>query len=134
LDSPSAQANTILARTANDCAVLARRDQRINRSRSASLSTSAAFGRPDRRSSTNPAQRPAANRLRHLPTVMVVTPRSAATRSYTTPGSAHASTIFARTANRADPPPRDHPTSCRRSASVNTNSRSERSARATTKL
>ena len=49
-----------------------------------------------------------ANRLRHLPTVIVVTPRSAATRSYTTPGSAHASTIFARTASRADPPPCDH--------------------------
>ena len=62
------------------------------------------------------------------PRVIVVTPRSAASRSYTTSGSAHASTIFARTANRTDSPC-DHPESCARSAAVNTNSASACSAR-----
>ena len=120
-DHPSAQASTIFDRSANACAVFARRDHRVSCSRSASVNTSSAFGRPGRRPSTSPAHRAWANRLRQAPTVIVVTPSSPRRRSYTTPGSAHASTIFARTANRADPPC-DHPSNCARSASVNTNS------------
>jgi hypothetical protein len=104
-DNPSAQASTIFARMANACALVARRDQRASCSRSTSVNVSCAFGRPGRGPSQSPSHRSRANRLRHLPTVIVVTPRSAATRSYTTPGSAHASTIFARTAARDDPPP-----------------------------
>ena len=133
-DRPSAQASTIFARSANACAVFARRDHRVSCSRSASVTTSSAFGRPDRRPSTSPSHRARANRLRQAPTVIVVTPSSAASRSYTTPGSAHASTIFARTANRADSPCA-HPSSCARSASVNTNSAaSTRSTRDIPKL
>jgi hypothetical protein len=129
LDNPSAQASTIFDRSANACAVRARRDQRLNCSRSASVSTSSAFGRPDREPSVRPSHRARANRLRHNPTVIVVTPSSAASPSYTTPGSAHASTIFARTANRADPSPSTHRRSCARSAAVNTNSAWSRSPR-----
>ena len=46
--APSAQASTIFARSANACAVFARRDHRVSCSRSASVSTSSAFGRPGR--------------------------------------------------------------------------------------
>jgi hypothetical protein len=46
LSSPSAHANTILDRNANDCADFARRDHRSNCARSSSANTSAAFGRP----------------------------------------------------------------------------------------
>jgi len=124
-ESPAAQASTILDRNANTCEVFARRDQRVNCSRSSSVNTSSAFGRPIRSTSHNPSSRDSANRLRHLPTVIAVTPRSAANRSYTTPGSAQASTIRARTANR-DELIRDHTTSWSRSSSVSTNSTSPR--------
>jgi hypothetical protein len=81
LDRPPAQASTIFERNASDCAVVARRDQRVNCSRSASVNTNCAFGRPGRRPSVSPSHRAWLNRLRHLPTVIVVTPSSAATRS-----------------------------------------------------
>jgi hypothetical protein len=46
LDKPSPQASTIRDRNANTCDDFARRDHRSNCSRSSSVSTSAAFGRP----------------------------------------------------------------------------------------
>ena len=46
LDRPSAQANTIRDRNASACADLRRRAHRVNVSRSSSVSTSCAFGRP----------------------------------------------------------------------------------------
>ncbi len=46
LSAPSAQASTIFDRSANACADLARRDQRTSCSRSPSLSTNSALGRP----------------------------------------------------------------------------------------
>jgi hypothetical protein len=57
LDNPPAQASTIFERTASACAVFARRDQRVNWSRSASVNTSCAFGRPGRRPSVSPSHR-----------------------------------------------------------------------------
>jgi hypothetical protein len=116
----SAQPNTMRDRNASACADFARRDHRINCARAVSVSTKSAFGRPGRSSSVSPLSRSLANRLRHLSTVVLVTPSSAATRSYTTPGSAHANTIAARTAIRDEP--RDHQTSRSRSSSLNTNS------------
>ncbi len=46
LSVPSAHASTILARSARDCADLARRARRCSVARSCSVSTSSAFGRP----------------------------------------------------------------------------------------
>jgi hypothetical protein len=45
-EPPSAQANTIRDRIANTCDDFTRRDQRVNVSRSAALSTNSALGRP----------------------------------------------------------------------------------------
>jgi hypothetical protein len=52
LDRPSAQANTTRDRRANACPDLARRDQRSNCSRSASLNSTTAAGRPVRATPT----------------------------------------------------------------------------------
>ena len=94
---PSAQASTILARKASACADVARGAHPVSWPRSASVSSSPAFGRPGRAASASPASPAAANWRRHLPTVSGDTPSSAATCSFTAPGSAHASTIRART-------------------------------------
>jgi hypothetical protein len=64
LDNPRAHASTIFDRNANACAVYARRDQRVGCSRSASVSTNSAFGRPARAPSTSPSHPARANRLR----------------------------------------------------------------------
>jgi hypothetical protein len=81
LDRPSAQASTIFDRSANAWAVTARRDHRVSCSRSSPVTTSSAFGRPDRRPSTSPSHRDRANRFRQAPTVIVVTPNSPASCS-----------------------------------------------------
>ena len=62
------------------------------------------------------------NRARHLPTVTGLQPSRTATVLLSAP-SAHASTIFDRSANACDDfARRDHDTSWERSASVNVNS------------
>src|SRR4051794_22521970 len=100
---PSAQANTIRARIAKNCAVLDRRVHRVSSARSASLSTRSAFGRPTRGSSSSPANRRAANRDRHARTVATLTENRCATAAFDNP-SADASTMPARSADRPDPP------------------------------
>ena len=54
--------------------------------------------------SIKPSTPATSNRLRHLATVVTVTPRSAATRAGTAADSANANTILARIARRDDPP------------------------------
>jgi hypothetical protein len=100
---PSAQARTILARSASAWEVFARRAHRDSWSRSASVSTSPAFGLPGRAPSASPPSPCSANRARHFRTVSAESPRSAATTELPAPGSAHASTIRARPASRGDP-------------------------------
>jgi hypothetical protein len=75
---------------------------------SSTLSNRIDGGRPGRSSSTKPAKRLSTNRRRHLFTVFGATLRSAATRLFATPRSAHASTIRDRDANARDDfaPPR----------------------------
>jgi hypothetical protein len=63
--------------------------------------------------STNPSIRRATNRPRHRVTVPELTRNRSATSVFDSP-SAHASTIFARTANLTDPPC-DHRSNCSRS-------------------
>jgi hypothetical protein len=116
----AAQAKMIRARNANACADFARRDHRVNCSRSPSESTNSALGRPGRARSLSPASRSRANRRRQTCTVIRDTPIFAATLSSDTPGSVHANTIRARSANRDEP--RDHATSWSRSSPLNTNS------------
>lgn len=120
LSNPSAQPSTIRHRSASACAEDARRAHRSNWDRSASVRSSAAFGRPERARSTSPSARSAANRRRTELTVIGETPRSRATRAYTAPGSAHASTIRARVPNRDDSC--DQATSRPRSLPLSTNS------------
>ncbi len=64
----------IFDRSANTCVEDDRRAHRSNWSRSTSVNTSSAFGRPGRGRSTNPSSRDSANRRRTLWTVIVVTP------------------------------------------------------------
>ena len=66
---PSAQASTIFARSAKNWALFARRAQRLNCARSASVRTSSGLRRPGPELSVSPAIRWAANRVGHLPTV-----------------------------------------------------------------
>ena len=106
------------------CELFARRDQAASWSRSASVSTSPAFGRPGRSPSARPPSRSPANRLRHLTTVSVVVPSPAATRSCDIPGSAQASTIRARSARRGGGA-RAHRASSSRSPSVSTSTAAE---------
>jgi hypothetical protein len=122
LDKPSAHASTIFDRSASTCEVLARRDQRTSWSPLRIRQHQPRLGPVRPLAITRPSTRAAANRLRQLPTVTVVTPRSAAIRSYTAPGSAHRSTICARIASLRDAAPRDQRTSWSRSSSVSTNS------------
>lgn len=82
---PSAHHSTIFARSARYCAVFARRAQHVNSARSASDSTSTGLRRPGRRASVRPASRRVANRERHLRTVSVLTPKSAATAVFDAP-------------------------------------------------
>ena len=115
--APSAQASTIRARIARYCAVWARRAHRVSCARSSSVSTSSAFGRPARCSSSSPTRRCLANRERHLPTVATLTESRRATAAFGRP-SAHASTIRTRSANR--PPSPATGSNARRSAADNT--------------
>ena len=101
---PSAHRSTILDLSARNCAVFARRAQRVRSARSASESTSSGLGRPGRGSSIRPATRRATNRERHLRTVSALTLRSVATRAFGTP-AAHARTIRARSASRGSTAP-----------------------------
>jgi hypothetical protein len=117
LSLPSAQASTIFARSASAWDVFARRAHRVSWSRSASVSTSPAFGRPGRALSARPPTPETANRSRHFRTVSVASPSSAATPEFPPdPGSAHASTIRARSAARADPDCSSRPSSARSSS------------------
>ena len=120
-DAPRAQASTIFDRMARLCADFARRAHRVSCSRSASVRTRSAFGRPVRSSSARPASRCLANRPRHLPAVTSVTPRSAAT-CRPAPPSAQASTIRARTVTASGTAPRDQRASSSRSALASTSS------------
>lgn len=82
---------------ANACVDFARRAHRCSWSRSESVNTRPAFGRPERGRSASPASRDAVNRRCTLWTVIAITPSCSASRAYTTPGSEQASTILART-------------------------------------
>ena len=101
-EMPSAHASTIRARIARNCAVFARRAHRLSSTRSTSVNTRAAFGRPARASSSRPANRCVANRDRHLLAVGTLTENRCATAAFDKP-SAHARTIPARSASRRDP-------------------------------
>src|SRR5262249_42220820 len=78
-------------------------------------------GAPGRSSSTNPSNRLATNRARHLPTVAGTIPSPAATCLLSKP-SAHPSTIRDRNANDcAHLTRRDQRSNCARSSSANSN-------------
>ena len=90
---------------------------------SSTLSSKIEGGRPGRGSSTYPSRRLSTNRRRHLLTVFGDTPRSAATREFIAPGTAHASTIHDRRTNARDDLRRlDQRTSCSRSTPLSNNS------------
>lgn len=115
---PSAQASTILARSASTWDVFARRAHRVSCSRSASVSTRPAFGRPGRAPSASPPGPASVNRLRHFRTVSTESPSSAATPEFPARESAHVSTIRARSARRGGPD-RSRRSSSSRSSSDN---------------
>jgi hypothetical protein len=99
LSLPSAQPSTIFERIARTCADVARRAHRCNTARSSSVTVNSALGRPVRTSSLNASSPPRAKAARHLRTVPTAIPSSRDTCALLAPGSAQASTIFARIAS-----------------------------------
>ena len=116
LSLPSAQASTILARSASTWDVFARRAHRVSWSRSASVRTSPAFGRPGLGPSVSPAGPDPVNRTRHFRTVSTERPSSAATPELPASESAQASTTRARSARRLSPDTSRRPSSARSSS------------------
>ena len=105
----------------DQCVALAGDCSNVTVITSSTLSSKIDGGRPGRGSSTSPSSRVATKRARHLFTVFGITPRSAATCLFDTPGVAQANTIRDRSAN-ADFARRDQLSNCARSPSVNINS------------